>query len=306
MYMAHHYPLPFLFLLFTSPASAQYDTLWIGEPDGMSTNQYNTTYPNTVGMAGKTHYILHSDELIDAGLQINDVITGICLTVVDDDPIAPACIMDIHFGIKNSVQQGFTTWDEPFNSGFIYLNELLDTTLSSGLLCFTAITPPWFQWTGPGMGFMLEFTFERGTTAGISPRILLRMDLPENRTHSLKVDYPMLGYYLTPYTLGVDQGLENSVPAVGLLVQSTTAIERQVRAPHIVLFPSPVADLLHIRASRPLNLIRIHDARGVFVMEQASPLADRPLRVDGLASGVYIVEAITSDGGWSRQRFIKE
>lgn len=294
------------FLLSASAANAQYDTLWIAPPNGMSTNLYNTTYPNSVGLAGKTHYILHFEELIDAGLQLDDVITGICMTVVDDDQTDPPCVMDIHFGIKNTTQPEFEHVDEPFNSGFIYLNELFDTTLSAGLLCFTATSPPWFLWVGPGFNLMLEFTFERGTTPGISPRILLRTDLPENRTFSLKVDYPTLGYYLLPGGPGVDAGLENSVPAVGLLVQSTTSIDGKKGSPGIVLFPSPATDLLHVRSAMPLSVVRIRDARGTLVEERSLPMPGRPLRLDGLASGVYVVEAILSDGEKCCQRFIKE
>ncbi len=295
------------FLLFcVRDVNAQYDTLWIGTPNGVSTNEYNTTYPNTVGMAGKTHYILHSDELIDAGLEPDDVITGICMTVVDDDPIDPACVMDIHFGLKNCVQPAFDSFDEPFNAGFIYLKELLDTTLSAGLLCFTATEPPWFQWTGPGMGFMLEFTFERGSTEGTSPRVLLRTDLPENRTWSLKVDYPMLGYHILPMTPGVDMGLENSVPVVGLLVQSQTDLGERSMSSGIMLFPSPATDHIRITTPIPRSQLRVLDARGSEMLNIHGAFTDHCLRVNALAPGVYVLEASALDGRRSCHRFVKE
>jgi hypothetical protein len=285
-------------------ANAQYDTLWIGEPDGMSTDQYNTPFANVLGQAGKTHYLFSSADLIDAGLEPDMAIRGLCLTVVDDDIQDPACLMDIHLGLKNSVQTGYDTQDE-FDLGYNMLADTMDVTLGDGTLCFTSPGPFYFSWLDV-YGIAVELTFERGDEPGLAPRVLLRTGLPHDVTMSATVMFPFVGANIFMNMSGADGGFDNSLPAIGLIVDAPTGMKQRERGCRIGLSPNPAGASLNIQAPSGTCSIRILDMCGRTVLQQTLTSTVGKMDVASLPNGCYVVKALSPEGTLASGRFIKE
>lgn len=300
-----HKPLLALFaaIIPSSLCSAQYDTLWIGGPDGMSTTQYNTPFANITGQAGKTQYIFHQTELETGGLSPAYPIMGACFSVVDNDLTDPACLMDLHLGLKNTYQQSNEPLDE-FNVGIVSLADATNITLSEGLLCLSSPGTPYFQWLS-SMNVLVEVAFERGPSPGISPRVLLRTDLPELRTRSATVDYPFSGTDIMNDTPGVDIGYDNSVPVVGFLVDAPTGTRENVDAEQVQCYPNPAKTSLIVRTPQGTRSVLITDVCGRLVLQLPVQSATVQVDVSALPGGCYSVDLFSAEGRTASGTFIK-
>ena len=188
--------------------SAQYDTLWIGTPDGPSTSLANTPFPTEPGRAARTQYLIRSSDLEMAGL--NSEIVGICLQVVDSDLTDPACMVDLHVQMKNTVGMALSDFEY---TGLQHDADLADITLTEGILGIpfnVSIT----SWLGAGMNLLVEINYERNASVGLSPRIMLDTGLSYAATFTARTEQPIMGSEITSgYPADVDHR-ERQQPAL--------------------------------------------------------------------------------------------
>lgn len=71
----------------------------------------------------------------------------------------------------------------------------------------------------------------------------------------------------------------------------------------LVIYPNPVADILHIQSSHftKINTVKIIDLQGKLILEDTT----ESINVSSLSKGLYIVKVVTEDGEFSK-KFIKK
>ena len=71
----------------------------------------------------------------------------------------------------------------------------------------------------------------------------------------------------------------------------------------LALYPNPAASTVTVKLKNAAQSAAVIDARG---SRSPLPLAGESVRVDGLTTGVYLLEVQTTNGQVLRQRFVKE
>lgn len=289
-------------LLCASAANAQYDTLWIGTADGPSTSLDNTPFPTEVARAARTQYLVRYDALVQAGLLPSTDILGVCLQVVDDDLADPACLIDLHTESKNEASGNLTNF---IYSGLVATSTWNGVNLTAGILGLPWNTSQW-QWLGAGSNMIIEVNYERGEQAGLSPRIMLDMDLDYTATFTARTEQIMLGHDISASTPDIEYGSDNSLPVLGLLVASSTGTDERTNAGRIGLFPNPASSIVEVRAPSSTRSIRISDMFGRTVLQQQWTSAMSKVDISSLPAGCYTVNALSAEGPLTSARFIKE
>jgi hypothetical protein len=290
------------FLLGASAVNAQYDTLWIGTADGPSTSLDNTPFPTEAHRAARTQYLVQSSVLQQLNLYPGTDIYGICLQVVDDDVTDPACLVNLHTESKNESTVNLTNF---VYSGLVTTSTWPGVNLSAGILGLPWNTTTW-QWLGAGNNMIIEINFERGDEAGLSPRIMLDMDLDYTATYTGRTDAIMTGHDITSSTPGVVLGSDNSLPVLGLLVDPSTGTHEHPSASRVNIFPNPANWIIDVQVPSGTRSIHIVDMCGRTVLQ--GPLASTVARMDvlSLPTGCYMVNTLSTEGLISSGRFIKE
>ncbi len=291
------------FLLCASAANAQYDTLWIGTADGPSTSLDNTPFPTEVARAARTQYLVRSEDLVLSGLQSE--VVGICFQVVDDDLTDPACLVDLHTGMKNDVTSSLT---DLVHTGLLGTGTTPQVNLSHGVLGLEFAAGSFWQWLGPGSNAVVEISYERSEEAGISPRILLDQDLDHTATFTGRTEQNIMGHDITGlYPADVELGSDNSLPVMGLLVEAfTSSVPEHAGAADPRLSPNPCGTWLNIAVSPGVRSLRITDMCGRPVVRQ--PLTSTTAKVDisNLPTGCYMVSTLSGEGVLASAKLIKE
>ena len=290
------------FLLCAYGANAQYDTLWIGTPDGPSTSLANTPFPTEVARAARTQYIVRSLDLAQVLLPNTNVL-GICFQVVDDDLTDPACLLDIHTQMKNEASTNLVDF---ISSGLVSTSTDQQINLSEGVLGIV-FDHPW-QWLGVGNNSIVEINYERSEEVGNSPRILLDQDLDHTATFTGRTGQNILGQDISSiYPPDVETGSDNSLPAMGLLVDAfTTSLPDASSAADLRLSPNPCQVSINARVPSGTRSIRITDMCGRTVLQRPLTSTVGKIDVGSLPTGCYTVQALAGDGSMASGRFIKE
>ncbi len=282
--------------------SAQYDTLWIGTPDGPSTSLANTPFPTGPGRTARTQYLVSSDALIQAGLPANQDIHGICLQVLDDDVTDPACVVDLHVWMKNTVSTALSDFEY---TGMQIIGDFPGLTLTEGLLALSSNISGW-QWLGPGISCLIEVNYERSVDAGISPRILLDTGLAYTATFTARTADAMMGVNITSATPNIDMETDNSLPVLGFLVDASTSISDHGHGRVLGLWPNPSSQAMNVRLPSNTDRVRITDAMGRIVLDQSASTASSTIAIQELATGCYLLQAMSGGRVLVSDRFIKD
>lgn len=289
-------------VLITPTASAQYDTLWVGTPESPSTGLVNTPFPTAAAQAARTQYLLRSQDLELAGLPVNTSVVGICFQVVDDDSTDPACLLDIHTDMKNELIQGT---DDFVYTGLMPTSTDPEINLTEGVLGIVFHTH--WQWLGPGWNALVEVNYERSAGVGLDPRIMLDLDLDYTATFTARTEQNILGQDISShYPTDVETGSDNSLPAMGLLVQSfSSSVLEHNGAASLVLFPSPSNTTLTLQAPTGTRSFCVTDMCGRIVLQ--APLTSTAGQVDisSLPKGCYTLSALLVNGARVSNRFVK-
>ena len=293
-------PVLAVVLLIVSGANAQYDTLWIGTADGPSTNLDNTPFATEVARASRTHYLVRSQDLQQAGL--SSEVVGICFQVVDDDLTDPACLLDLHTEMKNDVTSSLSDFTY---SGLMSTGTAAQVNLAHGILGLEFATP--WQWLGPGLNAVVEISYERSEEAGVSPRILLDMDLDYTATFTGRTAENVMGHDISGlYPSDVETGSDNSLPVLGLLIEASTYIHDATAKNMLDLFPNPASTLIHVQAPEGTRSLRITDTCGRAVLSKNCTAGQNSIDIATLPAGCYSVSALSDRGVVAYSRFINE
>jgi hypothetical protein len=284
----------------SSSTSAQYDTLWIGTPDGPSTSLANTPFPTGPGRTARTQYLVSSDALIQAGLIGSENVYGICLQVVDDDVTDPPCLVDLHLQMKNTVGPSLGDFEY---TGLLLAANQPQVNLAAGLLGINFSTN--WQWMGPGINCLVEVNYERSVDAGISPRILLDTGLTYTATFTARTDEALMGVNITSAT-NIDMETDNSLPVLGFLVDATTSISGHGHGSVLGLWPNPSSQAINVHLPASADQVRITDIMGNAVLEQAVTAGRKTLGIHDLATGCYVLHALSDGRVLASERFIKD
>lgn len=86
-------------------------------------------------------------------------------------------------------------------------------------------------------------------------------------------------------------------------LECVTAVEEAGSAhPAMEVFPNPAGEIMNIVSCRPLRKVQLFDACGQLVKELAgSGMNRQEIHVEGLAEGVYFLQAVTDGGVESKQ-----
>lgn len=283
-------------------AHAQYDTLWIGTAGGPSTSLANTPFPTASYRAARTQYLVHSQQLVDAGLLPGHDIHGICLQLVDNDASNdPNCLVDLHVAMKNE-----TTWSlvDLVYSGLAPSADTTDVHLEQGILGLH-FHETW-QWTGPGSNMVVELTLERGEVPGLDPRILLDTGLAYTSTFTIRTDQPVQGSSLSSLTSGAETDSDNSLPILGLLVNNSTSITTTSGMEVIELAPVPASNALRLTSAIQVRDLCVLDLNGRVALHPRFSGTLGTIDVSTLAAGSYVLRTIGTDGSKACVRFVKE
>lgn len=296
--------LQFAHLLALLPIStaAQFSVVPLTDAETASYSLDNTPFPTGEGQAARTQYLISASILQQGGLLPGMDVVGMSLMVVDSDAVAPPCIVNMHVAMKNEAGSNLTDF---VYSGLAHTADVNPVTLAPGLLTIYFSTP--WQWTGPGHNALLEITWEREENAGLNPRILLDTALSYTATYTGRTQEMIPASAITSsYPADVELGSDNSLPAMGLLVQTTTGLgELQGNRP-LPLGPNPVHDRLTVQCERNVREFRIQDVSGRVIHAHRASEGPTILDVSTLSHGCYLVSALYTDGGMSVARFIKE
>lgn len=289
------------FLLCASVANGQYDTLWIGAAETSSYDLTNTPFPTADALAARTQYLVKSEVLEQIGLLTSNDVVGICFQVVDDDQTDPACLVDLHVQMKNDVTTSF--------SDFVYTGLNATATsgsvnLQSGVLGITFNTNSW-QWIGPSHNAIVEVSWERGVDPGLAPRIMLDTGLTYTATYTGRTEQVVAGSSITSlYPADVQVGSDNSLPAMGLLVEAMSIGIPTFASLPVQVFPSPTTDELNVRLPWSASEVQVLDLSGRSVLRPTFTTTGT-VDVSGLPSGCFVLRA-TGANGTATTRFIKE
>jgi hypothetical protein len=299
--MKTHLTLACLLTALSTLVSAQYDTLWIGTPDGPSTSLANTPFPTEPGRAARTQYLIRSSDLEMAGL--NSEIVGICLQVVDRDLTDPACLVDVHVRMKNTVSSAMTDFEI---TGLQHDADLADINLSEGILGIP-FNLSYTQWLGAGMNLLVEINYERNDAVGISPRIMLDTGLTYMATFTGHTGQAVQGQEITSgYPSDVITESDNSLPYFGLLINSTNAINDAEGQLIPGLWPNPASQAMNVRLPINTDRVRITDAMGRIVLDQAANAASKTVAIQDLPTGCYLLQAMSFGRVLVSDKFIKD
>jgi hypothetical protein len=293
------------FLLCGSAGNAQYDTLWIGTADGPSTSLDNTPFPTEVARAARTQYLVQADDLVLAGLGPNTDVVGICFQVVDDDLTDPACLVDLHTEMKNDVTSSLTDF---VYTGLLATGTTSQVNLSHGVLGLEFAAGSFWQWAGVGFNAVVEISYERSEEAGISPRILLDQNLGYTATSTGRTEQNIMGHDITSlYPADVELGSDNSLPAMGLLVEAfTSSLPEHAGAADPRLSPNPCGTWLNIAVSSGVRSLRITDMCGRPVLVQPLTSTTAKVNISNLPTGCYMVSTVSGEGVLASAKLIKE
>ena len=295
--------LSVLLMLITPTALAQYDTLWVGPPESASTGLVNTPFPTGAAQAARTQYLVRSQDLELAGLLESISVLGICFQVVDDDITNPTCLLDIHTHMKNETS---TSLADFVQSGLMETSTDPQVNLNEGVLGIVFDTP--WQWIGPGMNAIVEVNYERGAEVGLSPRIILDQDLDYAATFTGRTQQNIMGHDINSfYPPDVETGSDNSLPAMGLLVQSfSSSVLEHDGAASLGLFPNPSNTTLNIQAPTGTGSFRVSDMCGRIVRQESLSSPAGQVDISSLPKGCYTLSALLVNGARVSGRFIKE
>ncbi len=289
-------------LLCASAANAQYDTLWIGTADGPSTSLANTPFPTEIHRAARTQYLVSYHVLDSLGLWPNDI-EGICLQVVDDDAVDPACLVDVHVTMKN---ESTGNLNDLIYSGLVETADVNEVNLEQGILGLNFNTSTW-QWLGWGNNMDVEINWERGEAAGLNPRILLDTGLAYTSTYTIRTDQVVMGSSLTSSSPDIEMDSDNSLPVLGLLVDASTGTHERRTTGLVSIFPNPASSILEVRAPSGTRSIRISDLFRRTVLQHQWTAAMNKVDISSLPPGCYTVSTLYAEGSaGNATRFIKE
>lgn len=290
-----------LTLLAYGPVLAQYDTLWVSPAETNSYNLTNTPFPTADALAARTQYLVKDAVLEQIGLMSGIDVLGICFQVVDDDQTDPACLVDLHVQMKNDVTPSFTDF---IHTGLNATATTGSVNLQSGVLGITFNTNSW-QWIGLGFNAVVEVNWERNANAGLTPRIVLDTGLTYTATYTGRTQQAVAGSSVTSiYPVDVQVGSDNSLPAMGLLIESMSiGIPSSATLP-IQVFPNPAGEEMTVRLPWSAREVRVLDMSGRTVLRPAITIAGT-VDLSGLTSGCFVLRA-TGPTGTATTRFIKE
>ncbi|GAO29491.1 T9SS type A sorting domain-containing protein [Geofilum rubicundum] len=64
-----------------------------------------------------------------------------------------------------------------------------------------------------------------------------------------------------------------------------------------MVFPNPVGDELHIKASQQINAVQIYDINGRLILRSEEQSVNSVLNLSALQSGFYLMQIELADGG---------
>ncbi len=293
--------LPLCGLLLCAGSNAQYDTLWISPPETSSYDLTNTPFPTADALAARTQYLVRGEVLEQIGLLSSDDVAGICFQVVDDDQTDPACLVDLHVQMKNEVTVSLTDF---INTGLNATATSGSVNLQSGVLGIIFNTNSW-QWVGPGLNAIVEVNWERGADPGLAPRIVLDTGLTYTATYTGRTGLAVAGSSVTSlYPADVQVGSDNSLPAMGLLIESMSIGIPSPTSIPVQVFPNPATVELNVRLPWSAGEVRVLDVSGRSVLRPTFTTKGT-VDVSGLPSGCFVLLA-TGASGTATARFIKE
>lgn len=299
--MKSHWGFLFLFCL-ARLSSAQYDTLWIGAPDGPSTTLVNTPFPTGTSLAARSQYLVRSSALEQAGLSAAQPVLGICLQVVDQDLTDPPCLVDLHVLVKN---EGGVALSDLVQTGLQAVGNSTAVNLSEGILGLPFTLSQW-MWLGGGSNMLIEINHERSADAGLSPRIMLDTGLTYIATFAGRTEQPVLGSSITSFSpADVQTGSDNSLPVLGLLMAASVGLGENGLNDGLRVHPNPVNDRLYINAPMDTRTIEITDLAGRTRSEQRYDGGTIWMDTRTIPAGVYTVTALDKSGHRTHQRLIK-
>jgi hypothetical protein len=293
----------FVALLWSHTVNAQYDTIWVGTPDGPSTSLANTPFPTEVAKAARTQYLVRSSALEQAGLLPGMEIHGVCLQVLDNDPSTPPCLTTIHTSMKNDMQAELVFF---IGAGEQNTGVSGGVNLTEGILGLPSNTLPGWQWTGAGFNMLLEVNLERGEEPGSSPRIMLDTDLDHTATFTGRTNMNIMGGAIGSDPVNEQYESDNSLPYLGLLVDATSGTAEHPRANGIACFPSPCSTTLEVRANEGTRSLFITDMLGRPVLDGALSNGTARIDIGPLRPGSYVLQGRSANGAVVPTVFLKE
>jgi hypothetical protein len=281
------YALSAFLLSVSSVVHAQYDTLFVGQANGVSVGPYETPFPTQLVPSARTQYLYPWSELTQAGMLPAVGIYGVVVDVLDTDP--PGTTVDIRVRMKNTLSACLNALD------LLGIQAFCDTVgvhLESGLLLFPSDQAP-FQWAGSGFNLIVEFLVERNGGPGVDPR--LSMDTtyicaPSAYAYDTAAVDP-LGLTQTNSTLW---GNSYKRPAIGFLQNLPVAVTEQGDPIHVAVYPNPAEDRISLRLLNGPDrvIVRLNDALGADVRNTSIATAANgsfEVPLSGLASGCYVL-----------------
>ncbi len=160
------------------------------------------------------------------------------------------------------------------------------------------------EWKPAGSGFNVHLLNPSGDT------ITMRIDADVNlfkRASGYKGQINVTGIAsqfdaTSPYTSGYQIIPRDSADIQRVLSIETTPV---AGAAEISLYPNPTHDVLTVRSSAVIRGMMITDLAGRVIQSAGSSAENTQINVSGMATGVYILRVMTSEGT-SVKRFVKE
>lgn len=288
-------PILLTALLFSmSAAHGQYDTLFVGQANGVSVGPYETPFPTQLVPSARTQYLYPYSEIMQAGMWPGVDIYGLVVDVLDTDP--PGTTVDIAVNLKNTIGPCLNSLD------LVGLQHVCDTPgvhLDPGTLVlpFNVST---FQWQGGGFCLLVDLMVLRNGGPGLDPRL------------SMDTTYVCAPSAYAYDTAAVNPGSLNQTnstywgnsykrPVIGFLIPGSLSVQDGEDRIRVALYPNPAEDRITLRLlNGPDHVnIRLTDVLGSIVRNALISTASNgtlEVPLNGLASGCYTVLLVDQGG----------
>lgn len=275
-------------LLFTMGAAhGQYDTLFVGQANGVSVGPYETPFPTQLVPSARTQYLYPYSEIMQAGMWPLVDIYGLVVDVLDTDP--PGTTVDIRTYLKNTLNPCASNLDLVMP---IPVSDTTDVHLETGPLVLH-YNQSSGQWLSGAFNLLVEFQVARNGAPGMNPRL------------SMDTNYTCEPAAYAYDTAAVNPGSLNQTnstywgnsykrPAIGFLQNLPVALSENGDPIHVAVYPNPAEDRITLRLiNGPQRVkVRLTDALGAEVRNTSIATASNgsfEIPLSGLASGCYMV-----------------
>ena len=281
-------PILLTALLFSmSAAHGQYDTLFVGQANGVSVGPYETPFPTQLVPSARTQYLYPYSEIMQAGMWPGVDIYGLVVDVLDTDP--PGTTVDIAVNLKNTIGPCLNSLD------LVGSQHVCDTPgvhLDPGTLVlpFNVST---FQWQGGGFCLLVDLMVLRNGGPGLNPR--LSMDTNYTcEPAAYAYDTAAVNPGSLTWTSSTYWGNSYKRPAIGFLQNLPVAVSENDEPIHVAVSPNPAEDRITLRLINGPERVRVRltnamgaEVRNASITTTSNGSFEVPLT--GLASGCYML-----------------